>query len=151
MNTRFLAVCVSLAGVMLATSPNAYAQRVGSFGDLVGHMMGGGWSMGQHGAPMPSLPPEQAGDYKTLAANLAKRLPEGTDVRAAASGFRTLGDFVAAVHVSTNLQVPFADVKARMMNGGSLGAAIAGLRPDTDAQIEARKARAMAHDELRQS
>lgn len=149
--TRFLAICFSLAGLMVAASPNANAQGIGSFGDLLGHMMAGGWSMQQHGAPTPSLPPERAGDYKALAGNLAKRLPEGTDVRAAASGFRNLGDFVAAVHVSNNLQIPFADVKARMMNGGTLSTAIAGLRPHLDAQIEARRARAAAYEELRQS
>jgi hypothetical protein len=137
---------------MLAVSPNAFAQRVGSFGDLVGHMMSGGWSMHQHGgAPMPSLPPERVGEYKTLAGNLTKKLPPGTDLKSAASGFRNLGDFVAAVHVSNNLKVPFADVKARMMNGGSLGTAIAALKPEVDSLIEARRARADAYEELRRA
>jgi len=151
MNRRFLAVSLSLSAFLLVASPNALAQRVGSFGDLVGHMMGGGWSMQQHAHPVPSLPPERVGDYKALAGSLAKRLPKGTDLRAAASGFRTLGDFVAAVHVSSNLKIPFADVKARMMNGGTLGTAIATLRPELDSQIEARRARADAYEELRQA
>jgi hypothetical protein len=34
---------------------------------------------------------------------VAKLLPAGADLQAAASGFATLGDFVAALHVSSNL------------------------------------------------
>jgi len=146
MKPRFTA-CFSIAVLMLAASQNSFAQRLGSLSDIVG----GAWSVQQHVLPTPSLPAERAGDYKALAGSVAKRLPEGTDLRAAALGFRNLGDFVAAIHVSTNLKVPFAEVKARMMNGGTLHTAIAGLRPDTDAQIEARKARAAANEELRQS
>jgi len=151
MNKRFVAFSFSLASLLLAASPSAFAQNIGSFGDFVGHMMAGGWSMQQHGAPAPTLPPEKASDYKALAGNLAKRLPPGTDVRVAATGFRNLGDFVAAVHASSNLQVPFADLKSRMMNGGTLHTAIASLRPNLDASIEARRARAAAYEELRQA
>jgi len=153
MNTkrRFPAVCHSFAALMLVASANANSQSVGSFGDFLGHIMAGGWSMQQHNAPAPSLPPELASEYKTLAGNLAKRLPQGTDLRSAASGFRNLGDFATAVHASSNLQVPFADVKSRMMNGGNLHSAIASLRPNLDAGIEARKARAAAFEELRRS
>jgi len=146
MKSRFL-VCLSIAVLMLAASQNSFAQRLGSFSDI----FGGAWSVQQHATPIPSLPAERAADYKTLSGSLAKRLPEGTDLRAAAQGFRSLGDFVAAIHVSTNLKLSFAEVKARVINGGDLHTAIAGLRPDTDPQIEARKARAAANEELRQS
>jgi hypothetical protein len=138
MNTRILGLCISLA-LALAT-PNAHAQR---FGDV----LGSGWSMQQQGTPIAALPAERAGDPR-LAGALAKLLPAGTDLRAEASGFRTLGDFVAAAHVSNNLAIPFADLKAKIVKGDSLGEAIQALRPDTDAQIEARKARAMARDDL---
>ena len=140
MKVRFVAVCFSL-GLMIA-SPQAFAQRFGEF------LVGGGWSTQPHSAPAASLPAERAGDFAPLAQNLAKLLPSGTDLRSAASGFPTLGEFVAALHVSRNLQVSFADLKARIMGGGSLGTAIAALRPDTDSQIEARKGRAAAHEEL---
>ena len=146
MNVRILAVCFSL-GLMIASS-QALAQRFGGVGDFLGHVVGGGWSAQQHGAPAASLPPERAGDYATLAGNLAKLLPAGSDLRSAGAGFRTLGEFVAALHVSRNLQIPFTELKARVMGDGNLGSAIASLRPDTDSQIEARKARAAAHEEL---
>jgi hypothetical protein len=82
-----------------------------------------------------------------LSENLAKLLPAGTNVQAAASGFGNLGEFVAAVHVSNNLGIPFADLKTRMLAGDSLGSAIQALKPGVDGQVEARKARAHA-DEL---
>jgi hypothetical protein len=140
MNTRVLTLCLSLASLLAVGSPNAFAQR---FGDV----LGSGWSMQQQGTPVAALPAERAGDAR-LAGTLAKLLPPGTDLRAEASGFRTLGDFVAAAHVSNNLAIPFASLKAKIVKGDSLGEAIQALRPDIDAQIEARKARAMAADDL---
>jgi hypothetical protein len=82
-----------------------------------------------------------------LSDNVAKLLPAGTDVQAAASGFKNLGEFVAAAHVSNNLGIPFADLKTKLLAGDSLGTAIQALKPDVDGQIEARKARTKA-DEL---
>lgn len=67
-----------------------------------------------------------------LAAKVASRLPAGTDVIAAAAGFKNLGQFVAAANVSNNLQISFADLKAKMVTGGmSLGQAIQAVRPLT--------------------
>ena len=83
-----------------------------------------------------------------LSENIAKLLPAGTDVQSAASGFKNLGEFVAAAHVSSNLGIPFADLKAKILAGESLGGAIQALRPEADGLIEARKARARAEDEL---
>jgi hypothetical protein len=81
-----------------------------------------------------------------LADNVAKLFPAGTDLQAAASGFKNLGEFVAAAHVSNNLGIPFADLKTRLLAGDSLGAAIQTLRPGADAQAEANRARARAAD-----
>src|SRR4029079_1941718 len=142
MKKSIFAVCFSLAGLLLA--PGASAQ---SFGDF---FVGGGWSVQPAASAVPNLPPERVADYKPLAENLQKRLPEGTDLRESASGFRNLGDFVSAVHASSELKIPFRDMKARMMNGGNLASAIAALRPDIDSGIAARNARASAHEALRQ-
>lgn len=86
-----------------------------------------------------------------LSEGLAKLLPAGTNLQTVASGFRNLGEFVAAVHVSNNLGVPFAEIKTRMMSGDSLGDAIRALRPDADAQVEARRARARAEEDIGKS
>ena len=84
-----------------------------------------------------------------LSDNLAKLFPAGTDLQASASGFRNLGDFVSAAHVSNNLGIPFADLKTRLLAGDSLGAAIQALKPGVDAQLEANRARARADEQLR--
>lgn len=41
-------------------------------------------------------------------------LPAGTDPQAAASGFKNHGQFIAALHVSRNLGIPFDQLKAKM-------------------------------------
>jgi hypothetical protein len=76
-----------------------------------------------------------------LAAKLTSRLPEGTDLMLAAAGFRNLGQFVAAVNVSSNLKIPFAQLKTKMVTDDlSLGQAIQALRPTTSATIETQRA-----------
>ena len=77
-----------------------------------------------------------------LASKLQSRLPAGTNLSAAAAGFRNLGQFVAAVNVSNNLGIPFAQLKRRMVGEGmSLGQAIQDARPKTgDATTVARRA-----------
>ena len=65
-----------------------------------------------------------------LRTKLQSRLPAGTDINVAAAGFRNLGQFVAAVNVSNNLGIPFADLKAKMTGTTpvSLGQAIQQLK-----------------------
>lgn len=76
-----------------------------------------------------------------LASKLEGRLPAGTRLMDAADGFRNLGQFVAAVNVSNNLGIPFADLKTAMVKDGmSLGQAIKSERPKADATFEARRA-----------
>ncbi len=76
-----------------------------------------------------------------LAAKVASRLPQGTDLMTAAAGFKNLGQFVAAANVSNNLQVSFTELKAKMMTGMSLGQAIQAVRPLTASPtVEAQRA-----------
>ena len=76
-----------------------------------------------------------------LASKLTTRLPAGTDVMAASAGFRNLGQFVAAVNVSSNLGIPFDQLKTKMVTDGkSLGQAIQVLKPVSSATIEAQHA-----------
>src|SRR5262245_27927418 len=72
-------------------------------------------------------------------------LPAGVDLKTAADGFKNEGQFIAALHVSKNLNIPFADLKAKMTgpNPESLGHAIHDLRPnlpEKEANKEAEKA-----------
>jgi hypothetical protein len=45
---------------------------------------------------------------------LLPNLPPGTTIQDVSGGFKNWGQFVAAVHVSNNLGIPFADLKAQM-------------------------------------
>ncbi len=66
-----------------------------------------------------------------LASRLQPLLPAGTNLQTAATGFKNLGQFVAAVHVAHNLNIPFDQLK-NLMTGpshDSLGRAIEALEP----------------------
>jgi hypothetical protein len=82
---------------------------------------------------------------------LQSRLPVGTDLTAAAAGFRNLGQFVAAVNVSNNLGIPFLELKTRMVDQGmSLGQAIQDTRPKTtDTTVVVRRAETDANELIR--
>jgi hypothetical protein len=86
-----------------------------------------------------------------LAARLQLLLPPGTTLAQAAQGFRNQGQFIAALHVSKNLGIPFAQLKAEMTgkDHDSLGRAIQELRPTADAQAAARQAENEAHADLK--
>jgi hypothetical protein len=77
-----------------------------------------------------------------LAAKLASRLPEGTDLMLAAADFRTLGQFVSAVNVSYNLPgITFTELKTKLITDGmSLGSAIQALRLTSSPTVEAQRA-----------
>ena len=80
------------------------------------------------------------------------RLPEDTNVLAAAGGFRRLELFVATVNASSNLAVPFAQLKRRIVNDGmTLGQAIQDIRPASKYWSEARRAEEEAAATIRTS
>jgi len=84
---------------------------------------------------------------------LAKRvqdlLPKGTTLATAENGFKNEGQFIAALHVSQNLDIPFDQLKAKMTgsNPESLGKSIHDLKPSlSEDQVdnEAKKAEQQA-------
>jgi hypothetical protein len=80
-----------------------------------------------------------------LAAKISGRLPAGTNLMAAASGFRTVGQFASAVNGSTTTRIPFAELKRRMAyDGMTLSQAIQDLRPNSDYRSQAQRAEAEA-------
>jgi outer membrane biosynthesis protein TonB len=93
--------------------------------------------------PVENLGPVQQklAKNQSLSSKLQSRLPAGTSLMDAADGFRNLGQFVAAVNVSTNLNIPFDKLKADMVTKKmSLGQSIQDLRPATSAAVEAQRA-----------
>ena len=87
-----------------------------------------------------------------LAARLQALLP-GVNLETAGAGFKNLGQFVAAAHVSHNLDIPFDQLKGRMTgaNATSLGGAIHELKPAANADAEAKKASRGADDDIKES
>jgi len=76
-----------------------------------------------------------------LASRLDGRLPRGFDLMSAASGFRSLEQFVATLNASNNLDIPFVTLKLRVVNRRmSLGGAITALRASVDSRREAARA-----------
>jgi len=83
---------------------------------------------------------------------LRTRLPQGTDLVAAAGGFRRLELFVATVAASNNLTIAFAELKRRIVNDGmTLGQAIQDIRPASKYWTEARRAEEDAAATIRTS
>lgn len=67
---------------------------------------------------------------QNLEARLQPLLPAGMNVSDASKGFKNWGRFVAAVHASRNLNIPFQNLKAKMTGDMplSLGQAIQAIR-----------------------
>jgi hypothetical protein len=88
-----------------------------------------------------------------LSSKLQGLLPAGTNVQQAAQGFKNLGQFVAAVHVSHNLGIPFDQLKAKMIGPPteSLGKAIHALKPDANSTQESKNATKQAKQDINDS
>ena len=135
-----------------------------------GHGGGGGASMSTHGHSMDShsadshatassstrsegkqsIVSERLSDNTKLSGKLQSLLPAGTNLQQASQGFKNLGQFVAAVHVSHNLGIPFDQLKAKMTgpSAESLGKAIEQLKPTANARAEAKKANKQADQDM---
>ena len=110
---------------------------------------------GSHGKPAntgaTAHKPSSVPKNPKLVAKVQPMLPGGMSVEQAAAGFSNQGQFLAAVHVSHNLDIPFNEVKTKALSdGGSLGKAIHSLKPSADAEGELKRANQQAADDLKQ-
>ena len=124
----------AIAAAILLTTVPVIGQRAGSATKA---------SPGRPPSSRVALSPAQQALYRNsvLADTLRVRLPEGTDLFAAAGGFRRLELFVATIHASNNLVIPFFELKRRIVNDGmTLGQAIQDIRPKSRYWSEARRA-----------
>ena len=136
---------ITLAATTVLTTA-VWAQHGGSAG---GH--GGPPSLAAHGqshaeATAPTTAPtkdsDRSADFESrlasnskLSSRLQSLLPSNMKLPIAASGFKNRGQFIAALHVSHNLNIPFDQLKTDMTTKhDSLGAAIRNLRPDLDSK-----------------
>ena len=159
MKARFILI----AGLSAAlTGIPAYAQHGRGGGGTaggMGHSMGHGVdhatsntnanSASNKGSRGSSVS-ERLQDNTKLSSKLQSLLPAGTNLSQASQGFKNLGQFVAAVHVSHNLGIPFSELKAKMIGppSESLGKAIQALKPAVNAKEESSKAEKQAKQDL---
>jgi hypothetical protein len=91
---------------------------------------------------------------------ISAMLPSKMSLNDASMGFKNQGQFIAALHVSQNLGIPFKDLKNAMMTKtgtgataeltqtGSLGQAIQKIKKNTDATTEVQKAETQANADV---
>jgi uncharacterized iron-regulated membrane protein len=80
---------------------------------------------------------------------LAAIVPSGMSAQEACTGFRSVEECAATLHVSQNLSIPFPDLKSKVTGGAKLGAAIHQLKPDANVKAELRKAEEQARSDTR--
>lgn len=178
LSTAF-AILVCLSGLPLMAQGRSGGGNPGG-GPGMGQGQGPGMGPGQMGnGPMSQQPPmgnpgmgrgtntttnQRMGQMKTpsqllqqntkLSSKLQTLLPKGTNVEQAASGFRNLGEFVAAVHISKNLNIPFDQFKEKVTNGDSLGKALRKLNPSLshkEVKSQVKKAKKEAKADIKAS
>ena len=88
--------------------------------------------------------------HPQLASRLKTMLPSGMTLAQASAGFRNQGQFIAALHVSRNLGIPFKDLREQMIDHHrSLGQSIQRLKPSANSTTEAHHAEIEAEDDLK--
>jgi hypothetical protein len=150
---RFFAVAATFCMVVLVGQPMAQARTVSHPAHPQHPTHPATPSQGTHGKPATTgsaaRTPSAVPKNPKLIAKLQPLLPSGLSVEQAAAGFKNQGQFIAAVHVSHNLEIPFADLKTKALSdGGSLGSAIHSLKPSADADAETERANKQATDDL---
>jgi len=167
---RRLAIFVAvLAAALFLTETHAFAQRNygggGRVRDIPG-MRGRGWQSHERKSNHGSVRSGTRGSKGAVELNgrksvndrlrrnekLSTRLREllgDRNLQESAEGFKNLGQFVAAAHVSNNLGIDFNELKTRISK--SLGKAIRELRPDVNASKEVRKANRQASKDLEET
>ncbi len=173
-------IFVLALAVTLYTAP-AMAQHghAGGMGGGIGSGMGNGASMGHssaagHNGSASTNPGSAQGtamnQILTKNTHLASKIQSLTGMSAqdACGGFKNLGQCVAAAHVSKNLGINFACLKADMTGiaatgascgtstntsskSMSLGRAIQSLSPTANSKSEAKKANKQAQQDLNQT
>jgi hypothetical protein len=86
-----------------------------------------------------------------LNAKVQALLPSGMTLKQASKGFTSESQFLAALHASKDLNIPFAQIKSEMTGGDhdSLARAIQELKPAADATTAAKAAQTEAAADIR--
>jgi len=134
----------------------------------VDHSNANGSTNGTPSSPTNVLSKNSKLDSKLTSTLQSKGLlPAGTDLKDACAGFKNLGQCMAAIHVSHNLDVPFACMRSNMTGTApaagttcptgtgssklSLGKSIQGLAPKANPKIESKTGTTQADADLKQA
>ena len=120
---------------------------------------GGPKSVAPPAAPRPATAPAtpavnpvaaKISTMPQLNAKITALLPPNMTLDAASAGSKNQGQFIAALHVSRNLGIPFDALKSDMTTRHmSLGRSIQDLSRSADASREAKKGEAQATSDLK--
>ncbi len=158
------ALTIAFAVLLYLAGKPAYAQ----YGHAAtGHSLGSHTtSHGSSGskATTPRKTTSEKLNNTKLASKLEGLLPQTNPpmtAQQACSGFKNLGQCVAAIHVAHNLGISFTDLKAKMLGTStnatatskpeSLGKAIQDLKPGVDAKSAVGKAKKQAAEDMKES
>jgi hypothetical protein len=161
---------ILLAAVLFASGVSTFAQRP--------HPSPGGPPSGQGGRPSDTGPgtgssmgntheggattrtdmshasPSEVLSHNTVIAGKIQALT-GQEPQTACSGFKDMGQCVAAAHVAKNLDIPggFDGLKTKVTGSDavSLGKAIEQLAPQANSKAEVKKAKKQASDDLKET
>jgi len=159
---KIIAFLFSLSVVVYLSGALAYAQAKG--GSSHGPSVNQGHSQSAVNGHQPKADwqtkfNERFQNDPAFHSRIQSLLPPGSDLKTAESGFTNHGQFIAALHVSQNLNIPFDQLKAKMTGVTatsaaqtntapmSLGKAIQTLRPNlsaSQANEEAKRAEKQA-------
>jgi hypothetical protein len=158
----FIAFLFSLSVVVYWSGASTYAQSKGgsSKDPSVNQEHSQGVSGHETKADWETKFNERMQNDASFRSRIQSLLPPGTDIKTAENGFKNHGQFIAALHVCKNLNIPFDQLKAKMTGvtatsstvqtsstAVSLGKAIHALRPAisaTKANEEAKRAEKQA-------
>jgi hypothetical protein len=101
-----------------------------------------------HPAAVPV--PQKLAANPALVTRLQPLLPSGMTIVSAATGFKNQGQFIAALHVSHNLNIPFAQLKTAVTGShpDSLGQAIHELKPAANVKAAVKTAEQQAKADI---
>jgi hypothetical protein len=117
-----------------------------------GETHSGGTHSGEtHSPKAPMTVAQRIDAHPQLVTRLTPLLPSGMTIDQAAAGFKNQGQFIAALHVSKDLNIPFDQLKAAVTGPDhvSLGKAIQQLKPTANAKAEVKLAETETHADLK--
>jgi hypothetical protein len=142
-------------GITVSVGMPAYAQRGKPAAPPAGASANHPAPHGNANASKPDTPPKPAdftqriASHPQLASRLQALLPGNMTLSDAAAGFKNQGQFIAALHVSHNLNIPFDQLKTEMTGPDqlSLGQSIKKLKPAEDSTSAVSRAEREAKED----